>query len=259
MSYEDGQLPAQRQHSILELLSIKGQVLATELSQRFKVSEDTVRRDLRELAKQGKVKRVHGGAVLIAQEAGLSYEHRQDTNEEIKAELASVAVGLLQPGQVVILDAGTSNLQIAKQLPPSIELTIVTNCPHIAIAASSHSNVRVIMSGGELHHSMQALTGMGAIETFQRINADLCFIGVCSINDKFGVCTNNDAEAHVKRAMIASAAESVAIVTADKLGTVEPYKFAQIEQLNYLITEKCVEEPQREFLSASGVTVLTPN
>lgn len=258
MNQVDAQLPAQRQHSILQLLSQKGQVLASELSQMFNVSEDTVRRDLRELAKQGKVKRVHGGAVLIAVDAGHEYQDRQDHNRATKTTLAQVAVSLLQPKQVIILDAGTSNLHIAQQLPLGMELTVVTNCPQIAIASSQHPTVKVIMSGGELHHSMQALTGMGAIETFHRINADLCFIGVCSINQKFGICTNNDAEAHVKRAMMASAAESVAMVTADKLGTVEPYKFADVTQLNYLITEVDAEESQLAPFKDSSLTILTP-
>ncbi len=255
---ENSQLPAQRQQQILLLLAVEGQVLATELSQKFGISEDTARRDLRELAKAGKVTRVHGGAVLKASDSGVEYQERQVLSSEVKSELASIAISLLQPGQVIILDAGTSNQEIAKQLPADMELTVVTNCPHIAIAASAHPKTTVIMSGGQLNKSMQALTGVGAVETFHRINADLCFVGVCGLSLKAGVSTNNEAEAYVKRAMLASSAERIAVASADKLGAIEPYKVSDLEALTYLITEKGVTEEQAEAFKAKGLTVLTP-
>jgi len=135
MSSDPSPLPAQRTRQILEELRQQGRVVAAELARRYAVSEDSIRRDLRELAAQGLCQRVYGGAVLPPpKERPLRERLTRDRGD--KAELAARVCALLQPGQVVLLDAGSTNLAIAQQLPAALGLTVITNAPQIATAAS---------------------------------------------------------------------------------------------------------------------------
>src|SRR6185503_630711 len=126
-------LTAERRQQILEALRRDGKVLATELSAALNVSEDTIRRDLRELAEAGLLQRVHGGA-LPRSPASASYIARQSQAPSAKAAIARAAVQLLRSGQVIVLDGGTTTLQIAQQLPIDLRATIITNSPPIAVA-----------------------------------------------------------------------------------------------------------------------------
>ncbi|WP_162143367.1 DeoR/GlpR family DNA-binding transcription regulator [Pseudovibrio exalbescens] len=233
-------LPEQRRQKILLTLQMEGQVLAADLSQRFNVSEDTVRRDLRELARAGMVKRVYGGAVPLALDTGKPYVQRANSQEHIKQELAQAALALIRPRQILFLDASTTNRQIARALPNDVPLTVVTNCPPIAVDLSDHPLVTIIMPGGKLNKAMQALTGPECVEKLSQVNADLCFLGVCAIHPHYGICSENDEEVFVKRAMLEHAAEVAIIATEDKVGAVEGFKIAPIDKITHMITPDTV-------------------
>ena len=139
-------LKDERQQNILETLRKNGRVLAGELSQRFNVSEDTIRRDLRELADAGQLQRVHGGG-LPQSPAATSYRERLGQASEAKKAIALAAVRLVQNGQVILLDGGTTTLSVAQQFPPGLRATVVTNSPLIAAELAEHDGVEVVVIG----------------------------------------------------------------------------------------------------------------
>ncbi len=222
-------LTAERRRSIIHTLQRDGKVLASELSRTLHVSEDTIRRDLRELAAE-----VSGA----------------------KAAIARAAVGLIRQDQVIILDGGTTPLQVAQHLPSDLRATVITHSPPIALALAEHLLIEVILIGGKLYKRELVTTGAAAVEAFRNIRADLCFLGISSVHPEIGISTLDLEEAYVKRAMIASAAEVVALTSAEKLGTASPYIIGPLSDLTHLVTERSVSNEVLAPYRAAGLTVV---
>jgi DeoR/GlpR family transcriptional regulator of sugar metabolism len=248
-------LTAERRRSIMQILQRDGKVLATELSKSLHVSEDTIRRDLRELAAADMLQRVHGGA-LPSSPTTASFTERKLQAPGAKAAIAHAAVGLIRQGQVIILDGGTTPLQVAQHLPHDLRATIITHSPPIALALAEYPEIEVILTGGKLYKHELVTVGTAAIEAFRNIRADLCFLGINSLHPEVGISTRDLEEAYVKRAMIASAAEVVALTSAEKLGTASPYIIGPLSDLTYLVTERSVPNEVLAPYRALGITIL---
>jgi DeoR/GlpR family transcriptional regulator of sugar metabolism len=248
-------LTEERRQVILERLREDGKVVAAELSACLAVSQDTVRRDLRELAEAGLLRRVHGGALPPAVGAR-PYAVRRGQAPEAKAAIAEAAAGLLRSGQVVVLDAGTTTLEVARHLPPELEATVITNSPPVAVALADHPGVEVNVLGGMLMKDGHALVGAATVEALRSVRADVLLLGVCSLHPEIGITVMDLEESHVKRAMIANAAEVVAVSSADKLGSAASYVVAPLEELTYLVTERSVPKAQLTQYRALGIEVV---
>jgi len=232
------ELPSLRRQKILLLLERDGKVMASELSQHFAVSEDTIRRDLAELDSAGLVQRVHGGALPRPKDSGKDYFTRLDETDEVKVRLAQLAAQHIEDGQIVLFDSGSTTLQVARALPADIRITAVTASPLTAIALSEYKGVKVILAGGELNpHSMSA-SGQEALRLLAGIKADLAITGVCAIHPEVGITSLHFDEVPIKQAMLDSATRVIAVTTADKLGAVEPFVVAPCTRLHRLITER---------------------
>jgi DeoR/GlpR family transcriptional regulator of sugar metabolism len=230
-------LKEERQNIIIDLMRQNGKVVAADLSVRFEVSEDTIRRDLRDLALQGQLKRVHGGG-LPHSPAGISYAERLKQTPAVKASLARAAIPFIQNGQTIFLDSGTTTLQIAGILPSNLKATFITNSPIAAIELTRYEWIDIILIGGRVNKEMQIVTGASTVEALHSIHADLCFLGVCSLDPLGGISVMDYDEAMVKRAMIDNSDKVVALATKEKLSTISPFKVAPITDLGCLITEK---------------------
>jgi DeoR/GlpR family transcriptional regulator of sugar metabolism len=248
-------LTAERRQFILEILRRDKKVLSSELSSELKVSEDTIRRDLRELAEAGLLQRVHGGA-LMTSPATASYADRQQQAPKEKEAIARAAAKLVRPGQVVILDGGTTTLQVAKHLPLDLVVTVVTNSPPIALALAEHQQIEVILLGGRLYKKALVNVGATTIEALRMIRADICMLGVCSLHPEVGISVANLDEAHVKRAMIAGAAEVIGLATEAKLDTAANYVVDTIQALTYLVTAPSVDPERLAAYAALGITMI---
>ncbi|WP_075075284.1 DeoR/GlpR family DNA-binding transcription regulator [Longilinea arvoryzae] len=248
-------LAAERRQYILNRLHRDGKVVAVELSADLELSEDTIRRDLRELAAAGLLQRVHGGA-LPASPATVPFSARQQQSTAAKLAIARAAAGLVRDGQVIILDGGTTTLLVAQNLPPDLHATIVTNSPPVASALAAYGAIEVIVVGGRLFKSSQVAIGAAAIETIKQIRADLCMLGVCSLHPEVGLSVPDSEEAYVKRAMIESSAEVAALVSAEKLGTAAPFVVAPISALTHLVTETGLPEPVLDDYRRLGLTIV---
>jgi DeoR/GlpR family transcriptional regulator of sugar metabolism len=233
-------LTAERRQEILGRLERDGKVVASELVSSLGVSEDTVRRDLRDLAEQGLLQRVHGGALAAAQPIG-SFARRLEIAREEKGALADAALPLLEGARVIVLDGGTTSLALARRLPEAFDGTVVTNSPPIATALAAHPRVEVVLVGGRLLKEAQVAVGAAAVDALRSVRADVCVLGICSLHPEVGVTTLDHEEASVKRAMVACAGEVIALATADKLRTASPWVVSPLTDVDHLVTDADAE------------------
>jgi DeoR/GlpR family transcriptional regulator of sugar metabolism len=248
-------LAAERRQLIVELLRRDGHVVAAELCGSLGVSHDTVRRDLQDLADAGLLQRVHGGA-LPPVTVRPSFAARQRDAPAAKRALARAAAGLIRAGQVIILDAGTTNERLAVELPHELEATVFTNAPSVAIALAAHPCIEVHMLAGRLDKAALAAVGSATVAAVRHLRADVCFLGICSVHAELGISGDDNEEAYLKRAMIDSAADVVGLVTADKLGTSSPFVIAPLSELTHLIVDRAVADGAIAPYAAAGVTVI---
>jgi DeoR/GlpR family transcriptional regulator of sugar metabolism len=248
-------LTDERRTLILDRLRTQGRVLATDLSAELDVSPDTVRRDLRELDDAGLLRRVHGGALPRHGDAS-PFASRARRAPEAKASIARRAAGCVDDGQVVILDGGTTTLELAHALRPDLCANVVTTSPPIALALADHPGLEVTVVGGTLRPNALVTVGAAAIEALRMIRADVVFLGVCGLHPEIGVTTEDLEERHVKAAMIEGAAEVVALADHDKLGTAMPVVVAPLRAVTQLVTDADVDEAALAPYRAAGIEVL---
>lgn len=249
-----GLMAAERRQQILAMLERDGKVVAAELSRFFGVSEDTIRRDLREMANEGLLQRVHGGGLPVSR-VSPSFPVRERQRPLVKEALARAAATLIKPGQVVIIDSGTTNVAVARHLPRDLRATVVTNSPPVAVALSEHPHVEVVLLGGRMRKDALATADAVTAAGVRQIRADLCYLGVCTLDPTFGITTLDLDESYVKRAMVEVSAEVVALVTADKLNTASPYVVAPLGELTWLFTEHGVPEGALAHYREAGITI----
>ena len=247
-------LAAERRHEIIAQLDRDGRVVVAELVVGLSVSEDTIRRDLEELAGRGLLHRVHGGA-LASPTGTLSFERRLEIDREEKVALAKAAAPLVESARTLVVDGGTTALEVARHLPPNWDGVVVTNAPPVAVALAAHPRAEVVLVGGRLLKAEQVAVGPAAIDAFRTLRADACVLGVCAFHPEVGVTTANDAEAQVKRAMIACSDQVVALATKDKLHASSPWVVASLDQIDHLVTDG--GKDRTSPFAAAGVNVVT--
>lgn len=248
-------LSSQRKQQILDILSQEKQVQSSELSQRFAVSEDSIRRDLRELAAEGLLQRVHGGALPVSA-AIAPFETRKSVQISSKQQIARKAVELIQPGQVVIIDGGTTTAEMLKLLPADLAFTAVTHSPSIAMGLLNYPRVEVIIIGGRLFRHSIVTVGAAMLESIARINADLFFMGVTGVHKTAGLTTGDYEEAGVKRALAARAADTVVMVSQEKMNSASAFAIGDLSLASTLIVDQPLEADMAQLLAKKHVTVL---
>ena len=248
-------LASQRKQQILQILAEEKQVLSSELSQRFGLSEDSIRRDLRELAAEGLVQRVHGGALPVS--AALApFEVRKSVQINSKRAVAKRAASLIQPGQVVLIDGGTTTEEMITFLPPDLAITVVTHSPSIAVGLVSHPSVEVILIGGTLFKHSVVTMGASVLEATRRINADLFFMGVTGVHKTAGFTTGNYEEAGIKRALSGRAAETVVMASQEKINSASPFAIGDLALAATLIVDTELEPEMEAALARQQVAVI---
>lgn len=247
-------MTSQRKRHILERLRRDGTIVAKTLSDELGLSEDTIRRDLRELAAAGHLQRVHGGA-LPASPAVADFSVRLQVATAHKIAIGRRAASLVRAGQTVILDGGTTALQIARHFPEDLKLTVITHSPTIAIELVQRPLIDVQLIGGTLFKHSVVAVGAAAIEAIARVHADIYFMGVTGIHAKVGLTTGDYEEAHVKRALHASAAETIVLGSPEKLNAASPYVIAPLADVNAIIVSRSTPEKELAPIKRSGLTI----
>ena len=234
-------LTSQRKQHILDTLKREGQVVAKTLSQELGLSEDTIRRDLRELAQEGLLQRVHGGALPVSP-AIVNFAGREDILQEEKVAIGKAAARLIKKGQVVILDGGTTAVQVAHHLDKNLQATIVTHSARTALELVNHPGIEIILIGGRLFKHSIVSVGAAAIESISHIRADMYFMGVTGIHPVVGLSTGDLEEAYIKLALSRQAAETIVLASHEKLGAASPYIVTLLNDISGLIVEHSVSE-----------------
>jgi DeoR/GlpR family transcriptional regulator of sugar metabolism len=247
-------LTSHRRKHILDTLRKTGSIIAKDLSAELNLSEDTIRRDLRELAAEGLLQRVHGGALPSSPAMG-NFAFRLNVATDEKKSIGRAAAAMIRHGQVVILDGGTTAVQIARNLSQELRATVVTHSPTIAVELVEHPSVDVILIGGKLFKHSVVAVGAPAIESIGRIRADTYFMGVTGIHAEAGLTTGDFEEAHVKRALSASAAETIVLASSEKLNAVSPYVIAPISAITGMIVSDHVKSKTLSPFSRLGISI----
>jgi DeoR/GlpR family transcriptional regulator of sugar metabolism len=227
----------QERHSlILQQLDAHGRVLAPDLARQMNVSEDTVRRDLRDLAAAGYCQKVYGGAVRSPSttDGSSTLAQRITRQADSKSRLATVAAGLVAPGSIVFIDAGSSNLSIAKALP-RMPLTVITNAPLIAAELAERTEMELILVGGRVDARSGAILSAGALREAELMRPDLFIMGACTVDAQAGMGAFYFDEACFKRSVATISKATLVAATRDKLGTAAPYHVLDAARLTYLV------------------------
>ncbi|KQW06596.1 DeoR family transcriptional regulator [Leifsonia sp. Root4] len=247
-------LAAQRHEYLLEKLRTERKVVAKEVAAELRLSEDSIRRDLRELAAAGKCQRVYGGALPISA-AIADYETRTELNVVGKQSVARAAAALIEPGQTVILDGGTTTLELVRELDRELALTVVTHSPTIAVALLGHPNIEVFMLGGRLFKHSAVTCGAAAVEAAAQVNADLFFVGVTGVHPETGFTTDDADEAAMKRTLARHSADTYVLADADKIGTASRFVVLRAPEIAGLITDAPRSSPTLGLLAEGGLSI----
>ena len=248
-------LTKQRHQYLLDLLQKHGQIIAKDTAYNLGVSEDTIRRDLRELAKEGLLQRVHGGALPLSPAMG-DFKTRLNIAQEEKAQIAQAALSLIQAGQTIFLDGGTTTQHIAQQLPTDLQLSIVTHSPSIALNLLEHPLIEVILIGGKLYKHSIVTVGASALEALLKLRVDMYFMGVTGVHADYGLSTGDLEEATMKRCISQQAAETIVLASSEKLDKVSPYTICPLQAASTLVASRAITEEQIATYQAVGIQVL---
>ncbi|MEV6831108.1 DeoR/GlpR family DNA-binding transcription regulator [Amycolatopsis sp. NPDC051102] len=246
-------LVGERRDLLLARLAADGKVLAKDVAAELGVSEDSIRRDLRDLAAAGLCQRVYGGALPLSP-AVADYASRTAIAVDGKDRVAAVAAGLVRPGATVILDGGTTTLAVAKALPRDLKATVVTHSPTVAVALLDHPGVEVFLLGGRLFRHSAVTCGAAAAEAAQAISADVFLLGVTGVHPEAGLTTGDADEAAMKRALARRAADTYVLASAEKLGTASRFTVLPFADVAGVITD--ADDQNVQELADQGVTIL---
>jgi DeoR/GlpR family transcriptional regulator of sugar metabolism len=247
-------LTSQRKKLILTRLAKDGQIIAKLFAAELGTSEDTIRRDLRELSQAGKLQRVHGGALPASSAVG-NLQTREQVSPQEKISLGRFGASLIQPGQVVILDGGTTAIQVARHLDPSLRATIVTHSPNVAVELAGHPAVDIIVLGGRLFRHSMVNVGAAVIDAAAHLRADLYFMGVTGVHPDAGLSTGDAEEAAVKRALHQRAAETIVLASTEKLLAASAFVVAALKDVSMLVLPLSTPQKTLRALATPGLTI----
>jgi len=248
-------LKKERQAFILHQVNLHNKVLSASLSGEMDVSEDTVRRDLQELADEGRVIKVHGGALsqsfnYTGNPIAKIYAH------ELKKHIAQKDVSLIKDGMFILTTGGTTILEIAKMLPPQLKATFISGSVPAVLEYSQHPNIEVILIGDKVSKNSKITVGGDAISKIKQLKADLCLMGVNSIDPGHGVTDDDWDVVQVKKAMIESSRKTACLSISEKLNSFQPIQICELNKIDILITELPPDNPALDTYRAAGINIL---
>jgi DeoR/GlpR family transcriptional regulator of sugar metabolism len=248
-------LVAERRELLLERLRTEGKLIAKDLARELAVSEDSVRRDLRDLAAAGLCQRVYGGAVPVSP-ALADYSARTVVEPKSKQRVAAAAAALIGPGDRVILDGGTTTLAVVEALPHNLSATVITHSPTIAAALIEHPNIEILVLGGRVYKHSAVACGAAAAEAARAISADLFLLGVTGVHPQEGLTTGDAEEAAMKRTLAGRAADTYVLASAEKIGTASAYRVLPLSDVAGVVTDTPADHPVVREIKAAGVRVI---
>ena len=246
-------LKKERQEFILHQLNLHNKILCADLSNKMGVSDDTIRRDLQELAQGDKLIKVHGGA--LSKSFHTAFDRKMVYNLEDKHIIAQKTAALVQSGMYILTTGGTSILEFAKSLDPNLNATFFTCSLNAAIEFAHHPSIEVVMIGDKVSKDSMLTTGASAVQTIESIQADLCILGINSLDTQFGLSENDWEVVQIKKAMIKASKKTICIGISEKLNSQQKIKVANLDEIDILITELDPNDPILLPFKHKGLTI----
>lgn len=256
-------LALERQRKIIELIQREKTVKVVQLSKQFEVTEETIRRDLEKLAKQGIVQKTYGGALLISgseeKEKDMedpSFDHRIKENATGKEKIGRAIARLLGNQETIALDSSTTCLEVAKQLPQDKTFTIITNSVSAMTILSQYKGVTAISTGGTLRSTSLSLIGPTAKSNILNYYADKAIISCKGIDLKRGVMESNELEKEIKQSFIAVAKEVILAVDHAKINKSTIHKLMELKEVNYIVTDEPLNKEWEETCAKNKIKII---
>jgi len=249
----------ERQAAIAMLVNEKGKVLVPDLVSRFKMSPATIRNDLRDLEARGRLKRTHGGAIPIDYaKVGYEPDNTGKTVKDLrlKEAIAKKAVGLVEDGDVILLDAGTTTKEMSKHLQTKKNVTVIVNDIEIAAILEKFEEMNVVLIGGLLRRNFHCTVGPFAVKLLSELNVDKAFLGTNAFSVRKGCTTPDMNQAEVKRTMIQIATQVVLLCDSAKIGKNAFVQFAEPSEIDLMITDSHITEQQLNEIAELGLEVM---
>jgi len=252
----NGMLNEERRRAIVDILRQSKRVLVADLAREFRTSQITIRKDLEALDNQGLIQRTHGGALPIQTSALLdpTLREKEKQHRKEKGRIAAAAAKMVERGQCIVLDSGTTTTAIARALKGVGGLTVVTNAINIA-AELDGSEIEVILTGGTLRKNSFSLVGPMAEQSLRQLSADILFLGVDGFDIKTGLFTPNLLEAQVNRAMVEISRKTVAVCDSSKFGRRSLCNIMPASAVQHVITDKNLAKPDLQAMQEAGISV----
>lgn len=249
-------LNQERRREILELLQSDGRVLVGDLARKFRTSLITIRKDLELLHQQGQLERTHGGALPLRTGALVdqSLREKERMHRRQKALIAAAAARMIRPGQVIVLDSGTTTTAIARACRQMRSLTVITNATNIA-AELADTSVEVVLTGGSLRKNSFSLVGPLAEESLRKLNADVLFLAVDGFDVHYGLTTPNLLEARVNRAMSECSRRTIVVCDSSKFGRRSLSLIMDMSSVHETITDRDISKRDLKALRAGKIEV----
>lgn len=248
-------LKRERQAYIIHQVSLHNKVLSTALSSDIEVSEDTIRRDLQELDKKGKLIKVHGGA-LSHSFSQISYPSKKIYAQNSKRIIAEKAIKLIEDGMFVLTGGGSTVVEMARSLPESLQATFISGSIPAIAEYMNHPNIEIIVIGDRLSKSSKITLGTDATSRISSLKPDLCFLGINAINIQNGITDSDWEVVQLKQTMIEASQKLAVLCISEKLNTLQPIKVCDLSKIDILITELEKDDPLLQPFVAAGITVL---
>ncbi|MBL7740555.1 MAG: DeoR/GlpR transcriptional regulator [Chitinophagaceae bacterium] len=248
-------LKKERQAYILHQVNLHNKVLSSSLSADINVSEDTIRRDLMELADEGKIIKVHGGA-LSHSFSQVHFPANEVYSLSQKKRIAQKAISLISNGMFILTSGGTTILEMARTLPPQLKATFISGSIAAILEYMNHPNIEVILIGDRISKNSKITVGPEAIAKIKQMKADICFLGTNAIDLNHGITDNDWEVVQLKRAMIESSQKVVCLSIAEKINTFQPIHICELSKIDMLITELPSDDPLLKPYSDAGIKVL---
>ena len=248
-------LKKERQSYILQQVNLHNKVLSSTLSVDIQVSEDTIRRDLLELADEGKLIKVHGGA--LSRSFSQVHIHSSGVySQQHKMQIAQKAIGLIENGMFVLTGGGTTIVEMARLLPAQLKATFISGSIAAILEYMDHPNIEVILIGDKISKSSKITVGSEAIAKIRQIKADICFLGTNAIDLQHGITENDWEVVQLKKAMIEASRKVVCLSIAEKISTFQPIQICTLDKIDILITELDPGDPRLQPYADAGIQIL---
>lgn len=238
-------LAIERRKEILAKLREEKKVLVGSLSKCYKVTEETIRRDLDLLEQNGVAKKTYGGAILVDElKEDLPYNIRKQTNIKEKKKIAELVSNIIQDGEHIMLDASSTALYIAKSIRDKENLTIITNSLEVMFELSDKGGWRILSTGGVMKEGALALVGPQTEKMIDNFHVDKAVISCKGMDRKIGITDSNEADVEIKKRMIKSAKEVILVVDSGKFDKISFVKMGDLSNIDYVVTD---ENPSEEW------------